>query len=373
MAVMLMGLGGLLSIDARPAAGQGWAVDLQSGRSVWESVPLGSNGIQAGVGLRHSAPRRIFQAGLTAPLQSGNMGWGVASLTQRASVRTGRLEWGVDAAGLLHAQRDPGLDRLGWGVRGDFLPFVGSSLGPTVVEARSGISRYRGALSGETWARSFQQTDLRLSLPLDRAAAVGGEVRQLRNRDETHTWVGGSISVAHGRGAAWGSAGRWIEGVTTGQIQGSWGLGVSLALTASTTLWASARSDAFDPFYLSAPRSSWGIGVSRRLGAARSVPAGPGIYPRGTDSKTSGTLVRIPLGSARTPPAVAGDFSGWVPVPMHRNGLWWEAELSLSPGLHHLAFQRADGSWFVPEELPNRRSDGMGGWVAVVVIPEEEP
>jgi hypothetical protein len=372
MTVLLMGLG-LLAFPS-PGAGQSWAADVHSGRSSWPTVPLNAPVDQAMVGLRYASPWRTFQAGVSAPLKSGDLGWGMTALTQRISKRSGRFEWGVDGAGLIHAQRDPGVDGLGWGARGDLLPFLGSSLGPLVAEARSGLSVYRGSLGGTVWGRTLHPSELRISLPLSSSAVLASEVRHLRKSDEAYTGLGASLSVVRGRGGAWASIGQWVDGVPSGETSGSWGLGASLALASSTTVWASVRRDAFDPFYLSAGRSSWGIGLSHRLGSTRSLPAGPGVYPtpRERGRMTSGTLIRIPIGSAGRPPSVAGDFSAWTPIPMKRNGIWWEADLELSPGLHHLAFQRVDGSWFVPEAMPNRRPDGMGGWVAVVVIPDEE-
>jgi len=69
------------------------------------------------------------------------------------------------------------------------------------------------------------------------------------------------------------------------------------------------------------------------------------------------------------PPVVAGDFTNWMPVRMERHKDEWRYSVHVSSGVYHFAFRGADGRWFVPATLPNRTEDGMGGWVAVLVIP----
>jgi len=68
------------------------------------------------------------------------------------------------------------------------------------------------------------------------------------------------------------------------------------------------------------------------------------------------------------PPSIAGDFTNWAPVRMERHGQEWRFLAHLSPGVYRFAFRDADGKWFVPHNFPNRTDDGMGGWVAVLVV-----
>ncbi|HEY8485417.1 MAG TPA: hypothetical protein VIL13_12465 [Longimicrobiales bacterium] len=42
--------------------------------------------------------------------------------------------------------------------------------------------------------------------------------------------------------------------------------------------------------------------------------------------------------------------------------------MKVAPGVYHYAFVTADGKWFVPESVPGRKDDGMGGHVAVLVV-----
>jgi len=38
------------------------------------------------------------------------------------------------------------------------------------------------------------------------------------------------------------------------------------------------------------------------------------------------------------------------------------------PGVYHYTFRSATGEWFVPVSTAGRRDDGMGGFVAVLVV-----
>jgi Glycogen recognition site of AMP-activated protein kinase len=69
------------------------------------------------------------------------------------------------------------------------------------------------------------------------------------------------------------------------------------------------------------------------------------------------------------PPAIAGDFTKWTPLPMKKHGDEWRFSVQLARGVYRFAFRSADGKWFVPASLPNRTDDQMGGWVAVLVVP----
>jgi hypothetical protein len=76
----------------------------------------------------------------------------------------------------------------------------------------------------------------------------------------------------------------------------------------------------------------------------------------------------LPAREAKGAPAIAGDFTGWKPVPMRREGSHWIWDGALAPGVYHYAFVAPDGTWFVPESVPGRQKDGMGGWTAVLVV-----
>ena len=53
---------------------------------------------------------------------------------------------------------------------------------------------------------------------------------------------------------------------------------------------------------------------------------------------------------------------------MRREGGEWIVRLPLMPGVYHYTFRSASGEWFVPPSTAGRRDDGMGGYVAVLVV-----
>jgi hypothetical protein len=46
----------------------------------------------------------------------------------------------------------------------------------------------------------------------------------------------------------------------------------------------------------------------------------------------------------------------------------WVLDLPLAPGVYRFAFVTPAGEWFVPEQYPGRMDDGMGGYVALIVV-----
>jgi hypothetical protein len=100
------------------------------------------------------------------------------------------------------------------------------------------------------------------------------------------------------------------------------------------------------------------------LGRSRTPPAAPvpADYENGT------ATIRVPASLFSSPPRVAGDFNGWKPAPMERAGASWSYSVVTAPGVYNYAFVAPDGTWYVPDGVPGRKDDGMGGQVAVLVI-----
>jgi 1,4-alpha-glucan branching enzyme len=76
----------------------------------------------------------------------------------------------------------------------------------------------------------------------------------------------------------------------------------------------------------------------------------------------------LAVSSASSRPSIAGDFNEWKPAPMERDGDQWSYTVAVTRGVYNYAFVGADGSWFVPKDVPGRKDDGMGGYVAVLVV-----
>ncbi len=133
---------------------------------------------------------------------------------------------------------------------------------------------------------------------------------------------------------------------------------------AHTELFAGYRRESDDPLHWAGERTGWSLGVTRRLGG-RAVP----LPPSAPETRDGRTVFRIPLVAASEAPSLAGDFTGWIGVPMQREGDGWTVALALPAGVHRYAFRGADGRWFVPATVPGRTDDGFGGVAAVVVVP----
>ena len=116
------------------------------------------------------------------------------------------------------------------------------------------------------------------------------------------------------------------------------------------------------------PRRAWSSGLRLTLSeppaAAEPVPAEYG------DGRAT---ISIPTGDAEGEPRIAGDFTDWEPRSMTRVGDEWRFTVALEPGVYEYAFVAPDGSWFVPESVPGRKDDGMGGEVAQLVVEGTQP
>jgi hypothetical protein len=205
-------------------------------------------------------------------------------------------------------------------------------------------------------------TDVQLTLtPASSFALVPVVQRYKAAGEAVSTYAGVSVIAASATGSAWGSIGQWGGDST---ISTPWSVGSRLRLHPLIALEATARHDAYDPLYLQPAQTSWSLGLSVRLGGrARSVaPPVPAAYVDGR------ATIQLPVSVSRTAPSIAGDFNAWKPAPMQRSGHHWTYVVAVKPGVYNYAFVTAGGEWFVPESVAGRKSDGMGGHVAVLVV-----
>jgi hypothetical protein len=132
-----------------------------------------------------------------------------------------------------------------------------------------------------------------------------------------------------------------------------------------TTIDASVRRDTFDPLYMQPAQTSWNVGLSIQVGGPVGTPAPP-VPAEYVDGRAT---IHLPASAVPSAPSIAGDFNGWKPAPMQRDRRPnWTFTIRLAPGVYNYSFVTADGTWFVPEDVPGRRDDGMGGHVAVLVV-----
>jgi hypothetical protein len=137
-------------------------------------------------------------------------------------------------------------------------------------------------------------------------------------------------------------------------------------LSASLFTRVSVGRTVSDPLY-GAPASLGGsFGMSWRPAGGASRHRLP-VIELG-EATAAGRAVRFRLRADAAHAAVAGDFSGWQPRPMQRQGDVWILEAVLPPGLHHFAFVLDGERWIVPDDAPGIIDDGFGRRNASVVI-----
>lgn len=87
----------------------------------------------------------------------------------------------------------------------------------------------------------------------------------------------------------------------------------------------------------------------------------------------TGQVVRLVLAEpGATEVTVAGDFSDWNPLPLHRSGVGseWMIELRLPPGRHTYAFQVDGQRWVADEAAPTAGENEFGIPISVLLLPE---
>jgi len=265
---------------------------------------------------------------------------------------------GVDLAGHAFLFRDAVASTTGNGTTVDALPFLMVGSETARVEIRGGWRGQTLSSAGLNERRGVLESGIR--------AGYGGTVRAeadarwVRADGVMYPFAGGTLSVSGSAVQAWAQAGRWLSPQLD---EVSWSGGLGVAIGRQSTLWASTRQEAPDPLYWNVARRSWSVGVTRRLGRAAAL-----LQPQ---APRGGGVVVIELAAADAPGAdisIAGDFNRWEPVAMQRAGDTWTVRLTLAPGVYSYAFRSGDGRWFVPASVAGRRSDGMGGYVARLIV-----
>lgn len=150
------------------------------------------------------------------------------------------------------------------------------------------------------------------------------------------------------------------------------GYGLSLAWSPveSAVFQVYAGQSVTDPVYGTLGNFAATFAVSLRAGhRKRSLGTGLVDYGEWTDTGRQ-VQFRIRAPHARHV-ALVGDFTGWQPLPMQRDGKTWTATVTLEPGVYHFGFQ-VDDRWTVPKDAPGIMKDGWGRTNASIVI-EKKP
>ena len=351
------------AIGPKDAAAQVWSFDAYAGRANYRTMPSSVSSTTGVLGLRFNQDRRIFQAALGLPLASDTVTWGIVGLGDRLAIRRGGLAAGADVSIFAHAQRDPVADITGNGLQAELLPMISTSVGAGTFELRSGPRWYGSRLGDVDWTRRLWTTEIRGGVQAREGVLLGTDVRHDRGPDsESYMRAGLSLAATLERVAFEVGVGHWMQGVDDAAPE--WDASISIPVLPSVWFFTAAHRETFNPQFLGPARTSWSAGVTFRIGG-RETPVSAAdveVEQRGR------IIIRVPVSEAPVSLSIAGDFNGWMPVPMERQGSEWRFALNLTSGVYRFAFQTADGKWIVPESIPNRTDDGMGGWVAVMVV-----
>lgn len=381
------------TIPTPPVVAQEWHVGAQGGwiRSSLDPSAEAVGSISAG--LRYEAPRTAFRLVGGVPTVRDEPLWGSASLWQRLATRGGRgFLAGLDLSGVGFVAHDrqaaatpapvPGNgggilnpsppqsppqplaepDRSGQALAVQALPLVGYEGRDVQLHARGGVSHFAARFGDTRLDRTVVLADLQLTLLPTRSVALVPAVRHYRPEEEPGvTYSAMTVIAASARTRLSGSVGHWSGVSGTGT---PWAVGARLRVGPRVSLEVAARHDAFDPLHLQPAQTSGSAGVSIQIGGRTGPPPLPipAAYANGL------ATLELPAKLTNSPPSIAGDFTNWKPVPMERHDKVWRYTLRLPPGVYRYAFVDASGRWFVPEGVPGRRDDGMGGHVAVVVV-----
>lgn len=369
-------------VGVSPAGAQ-WRAELQAGRLQYDAAPDAVTTSLAG-GLSWSTASSAAAVSVGVPFTGEEPIWGAIQGNRRVALggsSAGVVAFGLDLGGdgFGYHLSTPDTSRLvplligsdaapitGWGAAGEIMPFVGFDGNRFDVEARAGVVSF---ISDGTRIDALHRTafvaDAYVQPSPWNRLTVRADARWVSAVEGGFPFAGVTL-LWDGPFAIWGSVGRWFDDAVEAT---SWRAGASLPLGSRIALVVNGEHEEIDPVYATPGRTTWGAGVRVRLGTLpEDIPEPvPAAYVDGI------ATVRVDDDDIDGVPRIAGDFNDWTPEPMTRDpgSDSWLFRTPLEPGVYHFAFVDAAGNWFVPEETPGRRSDGMGGYVAVLVVEAE--
>ena len=346
---------------ATAARAQGWAADVSAGRLVYQ--PLSANVSTTNLigSLRYDTRSDTWVYGTFAAPASDGTVWGAVGTGGRVMLNRSqlhRVSVGADVGAHGYSFSDRVVDQVGTGGTLDAIPFARVSEGAGFIEGRAGWRGHTLSFAGVRENRGVFETGARGGYGT--TLSVEGDARWVHAREGTYPFVGATVAYDVSPVQLWGQAGKWMAIDLDERV---WALGSGVSLGARTTVWGSVRQDAPDPLYWNSMRRSWSVGLTQRLGRV--------VAPLVPVATSQAGTVAIRLSETDAPSgtvSIAGDFNNWQPAPMQREGGEWIVRLALMPGVYHYTFRSATGEWFVPPSAAGRRDDGLGGYVAVLVV-----
>jgi len=292
-------------------------------------------------------------------------GFGIGDRLVHSASSSGRVNIGADLGAHGFVFHDAVVDQTGKGGFAEAMPFVQLPAGLAIFEAGAGWRGQSLSYSGTVDTRHVFESRARASYgPADAGPhgwTVEGNARWVRASEGSFPFFGGGLRYRRTPLQAWVQTGRWFSSTLD---DAAWGAGVDVTLTDRLALWSSVRQEAPDPLYWNLPRRSWSVGITTEFN--RLTLTQPFAATQGAAGEVLIRLNASDVDGASV--SIAGDFNGWRPMPMQLEGREWLARLQLAPGVYHYAFRSERGEWFVPPSVAGRRDDGMGGFVAILVV-----
>jgi hypothetical protein len=233
---------------------------------------------------------------------------------------------------------------------------IGSVAG--VLERAPGIGALRVRARG--W-RQAGATPLQLSLTIESTRFIGA-------------WYSDVVSGASFENARW-SASAWVSARLSRTYASTGAVSASLQYFATRSIAVEVAGGSYlrDPFQ-ALPRAAFGSAGIRlhavpREQASVEADSPPRLAPLVAQRRGAGdtVVVRFRMDAERSL-AIAGDWNGWTPVPLHAlGGDIWEAVLVLRPGTYQFNLLVDEQEWVVPGGVAVV-ADGMGGLVAVLTV-----
>jgi AMP-activated protein kinase-like protein len=365
----------VVAVAAVPVAAQQWRADAYVGRmqSTLNPAAAASNTVMAV--LRYEDALSAFRVSAGLPTGSGEPLWGALSGTRRFAYRADKLIAGIDLSAHGFMLRDPagrmrGLLGLplfeseqgvsGYALAAQAMPMAGIETARWQAHARFGFSHYLNHFGEEDGERTVRLADVQLTMAPASSFALVPALRRYDAEETGYTYAGVTGLMSQGRASFWATIGSWLDQDT---VSVPWSLGAALRLHERLTLSASASRESLDPLYRNPAQESWSASLSYALTHNRTpAPPVPAVYANGR------ATIRLPASPQQTRLSIAGDFNGWKPQPMQRAGNDWTFTAAIAPGVYNYAFVNERGEWFVPDQHPGRKDDGMGGHVAVLVV-----
>lgn len=303
---------------------------------------------------------------------SGQLGAAVAGAEGRwlrgdVSVASGRRLGAMAVRGTATAFGLHYVDPFAYDAAGlDLRPALSAGAGPFILTARPLLTVGRWSTERDEGNLGVAGGDMGVERsfgPLATSLSVGA--LSVVNGVTAGAFIRTGAQAAYTRGR-WSGAVR-LDGQRT-PLEAEIGGGVALTATLrpGVQLHVHAGRTLRDPLFGTEGTVALSTGVAFRPIRWSPPPPAP-VAAVGEASNGGRRVVFVLRAPEAGEVALAGDFSGWAPLPMERTSEGWRIERVLPPGLHHFGFI-VDGEWALPPDAPGVVDDGWGQRNASIVV-----